>query len=351
MGVKDEPWVKENPDRVKLLGPVCVAYGHPDLERTHTYLTDFGLVESFRKDEAIYYRGYGVQPVVYIAKKTAVPEFLGVYFEAAGLTDLEKATKIPGAGAISDFAAGGKVVQIIDPSGIPFHVVCGLEKREFTPPKENSQPYNFPSPTDDDVEAKPRRGVFHRMPKLPRISNKTFFLIYRLSIGMKKGVIPVHKLGHCGLIAKDFDISFDFYCHHFNFKPSDVVLGPDGSMMMVFLHVDLGKSYSEHHSFFVAQPQGPLQPGKPHHAAFEVNSIESQFIGHDYLSHKGYTSFWGVGRHIEGSQVFDYWFDLDGFLVEHYTDGDLVNEDTPIGWIQRDPKDGNNWGPALPQIK
>ncbi|KUL81457.1 hypothetical protein ZTR_09858 [Talaromyces verruculosus] len=330
MGVKDQPWGKENPDRVKLLGPVCVAYGHPDLEKTHKYLTDFGLVEAIRKDGDVYYRGYGVQPVVYIAKETPVPEFLGVYFEAASLSELEKATKVPGAGAISDFVAGGKVVTITDPSGIPFHVVFGLEKRDFTPPKEDSQPYNFPAPADDDVQAKPRRGTFHRM---------------------TKGIIPVHKLGHCGYVTENFDVSLDFYCQNFNFKPSDVILGPGDSVMMVFFHVDLGETYSEHHSFFLAQPGGPLQPGTPHHSAFEVNGIDSQFIGHDYLSEQGYKSFWGIGRHIEGSQVFDYWFDLDGFLVEHYTDGDLVNEDTPIGWIARDLKDGNNWGPALPHIK
>lgn len=122
--------------------------------------------------------------------------------------------------------------------------------------------------------------------------------------------------------------------------------------MIIFYHVDLGQEYSEHHSFFLAAPHGPLQPGKAHHAAFEVESIDKQFIGHDYLDSQGYDPFWGVGRHIEGSQVFDYWFDLDGFLVEHYADGDLVNEDNEIGWVGgREGKDGSNWGPGLPNPK
>jgi hypothetical protein len=33
-----------------------------------------------------------------------------------------------------------------------------------------------------------------------------------------------------------------------------------------------------------------------------------------------------VGRHILGSQVFDYWHDPSRFKIEHYADGDVVNE-------------------------
>lgn len=170
MGIVDEPWSKPNPSRVKLLGPVCVSYGHPDLEHIHQYLIDFGLVETFRQkqgtnEEAVFYRGYGVQPVVYIAKRTATPQFLGVYFQAANEEDLTKATKIPGAGQIKDFILGSKEVEVTDPTGMPFHVVFGLPSREFTPP-ERSQflPVNLPAPTDRDADAKPRRGKFHRMP-------------------------------------------------------------------------------------------------------------------------------------------------------------------------------------------
>ena len=36
---------------------------------------------------------------------------------------------------------------------------------------------------------------------------------------------------------------------------------------------------------------------------------------------------WGIGRHVLGSQLFDYWFDPDGFEYEHYTDGDVFTAD------------------------
>jgi hypothetical protein len=53
----------------------------------------------------------------------------------------------------------------------------------------------------------------------------------------------------------------------------------------------------------------------------------------------------GVGKHILGSQVFDYWKDPDGFMLEHFTDGDLFNES--FGSHKRSPEElvGMRWGP------
>ena len=168
MIIEDGPWARSNPNRVKLRRPARVAYGHPDLSTTHDYLVDFGLTEVERNlepQETIYYRGYGVQPVLYVAVKTEEPEFLGVYFEVDSMDDLEKASKIPGAGTVQDLKqpGGGKVVNIIDPSGIPFHVIYGIKKRDFTPRFNEIQPPNYPATEDSDTAAKPRRGVFHSM--------------------------------------------------------------------------------------------------------------------------------------------------------------------------------------------
>jgi catechol 2,3-dioxygenase-like lactoylglutathione lyase family enzyme len=160
--------------------------------------------------------------------------------------------------------------------------------------------------------------------------------------------VPIHKLGHSGFVVDDLDTEIGFYCRHFNFKPSDVVAGAGRDENQVFMHIDLGKTYTEHHAFIIARPFGPLKAGKPHHAAFEVESMDTTFIGHEHLGSKGHKPFWGVGRHIEGSQVFDYWFDPDGFMVEHYADGDLVNENKEVGFVPTVPHhEMNNWGPAV----
>lgn len=66
-----------------------------------------------------------------------------------------------------------------------------------------------------------------------------------------------------------------------------------------------------------------------------------------WLVAKGYDPAWGVGRHVLGSQVFDYWFTPDDFLVEHYSDGDLVNCHTETGYLEATNEALAIWGPAV----
>lgn len=165
--IDSRPWLLQHEGKVRLTNPVCVAYGHPDLDKAHQFLIDFGMVESHRAKgpdgrDTICYRGYGIQPVIYISKQTPTPEFLGVFFEAASEADLEKATQVPGAGQIEKWESGGKVVNIIDPCGGRFHVVFGMQKREFSPRVGEIKAINYPAAKDDNPISKPRRGEFHR---------------------------------------------------------------------------------------------------------------------------------------------------------------------------------------------
>jgi hypothetical protein len=50
------------------------------------------------------------------------------------------------------------------------------------------------------------------------------------------------------------------------------------------------------------------------------------FIGHEYLSGLArYEHMWGIGRHLLGSQVYDYWADPWGRVHEHWADTDRLN--------------------------
>lgn len=53
-------------------------------------------------------------------------------------------------------------------------------------------------------------------------------------------------------------------------------------------------------------------------------------------------------RHVHGSQIFDYWYDPNKFIVEHYADGDLVNEDTKL--LRAEAGNMAVWGPPVPVI-
>jgi len=61
------------------------------------------------------------------------------------------------------------------------------------------------------------------------------------------------------------------------------------------------------------------------HAAFEVEDFDALMTGHAHLRGAGWTHHQGVGRHVLGSQIFDYWRDPWGHVVEHFTDGDLLD--------------------------
>jgi hypothetical protein len=113
----------------------------------------------------------------------------------------------------------------------------------------------------------------------------------------------------------------------------------------MFAHLDLGETHVDHHSFFMGS--NPTH-AHVHHCSFEVKDYDTQQLGHQWLANKGYESVWGVGRHILGSQIFDYWWDTTGNMVEHYADGDLVNKDTPIGQFQAGSESLAIWGPEVP---
>ncbi len=77
------------------------------------------------------------------------------------------------------------------------------------------------------------------------------------------------------------------------------------------------------------------------------------------LFQKGCNNCGEVGRHVMGSQVFDYWSDASDdenwgrgkekrFILEHYVDVDLVNETTEAHWQAAAPGNLHVWGPEVP---
>lgn len=173
----------------------------------------------------------------------------------------------------------------------------------------------------------------------------------------KLGPAMVHKLGHYGYVTSQFDEDVAFYTQNFNFCPSDVLyeVSADGKETdaLTFMHLDQGKEYSDHHTLFLSKaPPTFNDPAghKLHHASFEVEDFDTQLLGHEYLLQKGYSPIWGVGRHIYGSQIFDYWKDTSGFSIEHYADGDMVNENNPTGREKSEgPASMYIWGPVRPE--
>lgn len=113
-----------------------------------------------------------------------------------------------------------------------------------------------------------------------------------------------------------------------------------GRDITTFLHLDRGEELVDHHCFFFFE--GPKY--HVHHSSYETYDFDTQLIGHDWLRDKGYENCWGVGRHIMGSQIFDYWFDPSRFIFEHYVDGDFVNSSYETNKCQASPGNLHVWG-------
>lgn len=76
-----------------------------------------------------------------------------------------------------------------------------------------------------------------------------------------------------------------------------------GKDVTVFLRLDRGHDLVDHNCFFMFE--GPKS--HVHHSSFETHDFDTQLLGHHWLRQQGYENCWGVGRHVMGSQIFDYW--------------------------------------------
>jgi hypothetical protein len=297
-------------------------YQHPDLSQITTFLRDFGMSVAAKTDTKIWFKGYGDDQYVYYAQ-AGPKEFLGGCFEVESYAELEKASRLPTASSIEsldDAPGGGHLVTLRDPEGFPVNLIHGQTKKEPGP---------YPEILTTNYEAsKPRVARFQRF---------------------TPGPAAVHKLGHYGLCVQQFETQMEWYTRTFNLVPTDILYVDDATTgrqkdVAIFAHIDLGPGYTDHHTIFLsANPTSHV-----HHCSFEVHDFDTQSLGHEWLKKKEYTPVWGVGRHILGSQIFDYWWDTTGNMIEHYADGDLVNEDTPVGWGAAGDESLAVWGPEVP---
>jgi hypothetical protein len=297
-------------------------YQHPDLSQITTFLRDFGMSVASKTDNKIWFKGYGDDQYVYYAQ-AGPKEFLGGCFEVESYAELEKASRLPTASGIEpldDAPGGGHLVTLRDPEGFPVNLIHGQTKKEPGP---------YPEILTTNYEAsKPRVARFQRF---------------------TPGPAAVHKLGHYGLCVQQFETQMEWYTRTFNLVPTDILYVDDAATgrqkdVAIFAHIDLGPGYTDHHTIFLsANPTSHV-----HHCSFEVHDFDTQSLGHEWLKKKEYTPVWGVGRHILGSQIFDYWWDTTGNMIEHYADGDLVNEDTPVGWGAAGDESLAVWGPEVP---
>jgi catechol 2,3-dioxygenase-like lactoylglutathione lyase family enzyme len=290
-----------------------VRFSAPDLDAMARFLSDFGLVVTARGEDTLYARGSDPSPYLHVTERGEAG-FRGVAFEAGSAEDLAAAARLEGASPVEklDAPGGGHRVRFTDPDGFCVEVVHGREALAPLPVR-SAAPLN-------------RGSERRRYGRLQRVAS---------------GASQVKRLGHVVLRVSDFRRSEAWYKSRFGFLSSDeVYLGSPEKIVTAFMRCDRGDEYTDHHTFLCVG----LGPVGFDHAAFEVEDIDAVMLGHDHLARAGYTHHAGIGRHVLGSQVFDYWRDPWGHVVEHFTDGDLLDRRHETG--RHDPATalGTQWG-------
>jgi len=299
---------------IKVQDIAYVRFKVPDLDKMLKFAADFGLTLTADHDGVLYHRGSDPSPYCHVAEEAEDAEFLGLAFEAASAEDLERASALEGASAVEkiDAPGGGQRVRFTDPDGYRVEVVHG---RELLSP--------LAVPVSHGVNRgseRQRLGSVHRPPAGPS---------------------SVKRLGHAVIRVADFRRSEDWYKSRFGFLSSDeVYLGDPENVITAFMRCDRGAEFADHHTLLCV---GMGEPGFDH-AAFEVEDIDALMAGHDYLAKADYAHHAGIGRHVLGSQIFDYWRDPWGNVLEHFTDGDLF--DASAETARHDPGTalGTAWG-------
>ncbi len=154
----------------------------------------------------------------------------------------------------------------------------------------------------------------------------------------RAGRVRPRQLSHVLLFSSDVARSVNFYEEALGLRLSD-----RSGDVVAFMH---GAHGSDHHLLAFAKSGGPGL----HHSSWVVGSIDEIGLGMQHMADCGYAHFWGVGRHVIGSNYFCYVQDPWGSFAEYSHGIDFVPAD--LEWPAADhPLEDSFyvWGPPPPE--
>jgi hypothetical protein len=311
----------EHPDRsrnpvIRVVDIAWLEFEKPDLMRAEAFARAFGFDVDQRVPDGLHLRGTAAGGPCVLVRRGPRTRFAGVAFRAGSEDDVRRLADSLGTRARPlPEAIGGLSVDLIDPSGMAVHVVAGMHE---LPELTGQQPhaFNFGSGAQ-------RTNAAQRPPRVPA---------------------RVQRLGHLVVQSTTYLETLNWYLDNLGMIVSDFLFFPgqrDRGPTMSFVRCDRGSTPADHHTLAIAL--GPTN--RYVHSAYQVSDLDALAAGGEYLREHGYVRSWGIGRHIQGSQIFDYWRDPDGFLVEHFTDGDLFDSSAEPGWAPFTASGLAQWGP------
>jgi catechol 2,3-dioxygenase-like lactoylglutathione lyase family enzyme len=299
-----------------------IAFGRlqsPDLDEAEEFLTNFGMIRAERTNDTLYMRGTDPAPFIHVTH-LGEAKFVGLAFRAASEEDLEKISKADGASGIEDLDApgGGKRVRLTEPNGYKIEVVYGQAPQEEIPV--------------------PRFGVNTAAARDSRLGELT---------RIERGPSHVKRLGHAVIMTPDVMGGTKWFRETLGLVASDeVYVGEKENIIATFNRIDGGERFVDHHTFLCINGE----VAGLNHMAFEVHDIDDVFMGNAHLKKmERYDHMWGLGRHVLGSQVYDYWQDPWGRVHEHWTDSDRLNNKNEPNLVAAEDGLDSQWGEPVPE--
>lgn len=299
-----------------------IAYGRlqsPSLDEAEEFLTNFGMVRAERTSDTLYMRGTDPDHHIHVTH-LGPSRFIGLAFFVESEDDLKKFAKAPGASGIEnlDEPGGGRRVRIADPHGYQMEVIFGMRTLEPLPTRR--------AVLNCGEEKLRRAGELMRLPRGPS---------------------QVKRIAHGVIMTQNAKERIKWYREMFGFLLSDEVYeGSKENIIASFNRCDRGETFVDHHVFLCIEgPKTGLN-----HLSFEVQSIDDVMLGHEHMRRAGkYQHVWGIGRHVLGSQIYDYWKDPWGRVHEHWTDTDVLNVRHRPDLVPAEEGLTSQWGEPVPQ--
>ena len=212
---------------------------------------------------------------------------------------------------------GGLAVDLVDPSGMPVRVVAGMHELP-----------DAAGPAAAHVQLR-RRAAAHQR-----------------HASVRPAYPPrVQRLGHVVVQTTKYLEALNWYLDNLGMIVSDFLFFPgqrERGPTMSFIRCDRGiDARRPPHAGAGAGPGEPLR-------AFGVSGLRSRRAGRRRRIPAASTATqrsWGIGRHIQGSQIFDYWRDPTASWSS--TSPTATCSTTPLepGWAPFTASGLAQWGP------
>jgi hypothetical protein len=301
---------------IKVVDLAWLEFEKPDLVRAEAFSQAFGFTTVSRSSDELHLRGSDPGAACVLIRRGPTSRFIGTAFLAGDEADVRRLAKANGTEPRAlPQTIGGLAVDLNDPSGMPVRVVAGTRQLHALP-AQSAHTFNFGADVlRTNATQRPARGPG-----------------------------GVQRLGHVVLQRTKYRESLNWYLEQLGMIVSDFLFFPgqrDRGPTMSFIRCDRGQTPADHHT--VALALGPVD--RYVHSAYQVCDLDALAAGGEHLKDLGYQRSWGIGRHIQGSQIFDYWRDPDGFMVEHFSDGDMFDCTLEPGWAPFTASGLAQWGP------